>query len=242
MPPRLTIAYSYYEEPHHLERQIKLWEDYPPGVEIFVTDDGSSKYPAFDILKDVYFPYGADIQLWRVTRDLGFNSHGCRNLAATHASTDMVFFLDMDMSISPGDVGSLRRISYQDNSLYFFNCYVIHKKQFHTYPGHLNTFGCTKNTFWNAGGYDESYTGYHHGDREFHSRLELGTKKNNLGITTQLYRGGRRAVIDPGIPEDKTVVYDDDNMLIRYREPLPDLDTLTGTVPQKLNFPYLRLF
>lgn len=239
MPPRLTIAYSYFEEPELLEKQISLWEDYPPGVEIFITDDYSVKYPAHDILKDVYFPYGVDIQLWRVTRDLGFNSHGCRNLAAKYAPTDVIAFLDIDMTLNPGDVGQLRRITYSKGRTYFFNMYSYAKKQFFQFPGHLNTFIVHRDTYWEAGGYDESFTGYHTGDREFHQRLEQVSTKNNVGITLGLHRGGRKAVVDEGV--EGILEYDNENMLIKYSKPVPDLEQLKGTVSNKINFPFVRL-
>lgn len=239
MEPRLTIAYSYYEEPELLEKQIQLWEDYPPGVEIFVTDDGSQKYPALDILKRTYFPYGPNIQLWTVDEDIGFNSHGCRNLAATYAPTDPILFLDMDITITPGDVGSLRRVSYKDGRMYLFNAYVRHRKQFSACPGHINMFLTTKKTYWDAGGYDESFSGWHHGDREFHDRLKKVATTNNSGITLTIERGGRQTYVDNNY--EKSITYDNENMRLIYKEEPPDFNMLRGTQPNKLVFPYSRI-
>lgn len=239
MEPRLTIAYSYYEEPELLEKQAQLWEDYPPGVEIFVVDDGSQKYPALDILKRTYFPYGPNIQLWTVDEDLGFNSHGCRNLAATYAPTDPILFLDMDITLNPCDVGSLRRIAFKDGRHYMFNAYIRHKKTFVPCPGHINMFITTKKTYWDAGGYDESFTGWHYGDREFHERLEAASTKNNTGITLTIERGGREMYVDPD--QESRMVYDNTNMKLIYRDELPDFNILKGTQPNKLVFPYTRI-
>lgn len=242
MPPRLTIAYTYYNEPELLKEQIKLWEDYPPGVEIMVIDDGSEEYPAYDILKDVYFTYGVNFQLWKVARDLGFNSHGCRNLAAKYAPTDQICFLDIDMRLNPGDVGHLRRIAMNPKTIYRFNMYAVFKKQWYPYPGHINCFIVNKDTFWEAGGYDESYTGHHYGDRPFHKELDKLTKQANTGLTLNNYRTGRKMVTDYGLADDTIMpVYDNVEMKIKYPGEIPDFDAMANTLKSKLNFPFVRL-
>ena len=47
---RVTLGYTYYDNPDYLSRQLELWKTYPAGVDIFVVDDGSEIYPAVDIL------------------------------------------------------------------------------------------------------------------------------------------------------------------------------------------------
>lgn len=242
MEPRLTICYTYYEEPVELKRQIALWENYPPGVLIFVVDDGSSKYPAFDILKDVYFPYGVDIQLWRCTRDLGFNGHGCRNLAATYAPTEPIMFLDIDITLNPCDVGHLRRLQHAYGRVGKFSMYREYEKGWEPYPGHLNCFITTKETFWDAGGYDESFVGLHTGDRDFHEALAKVSSPVNLGCSLTLHRGGRGVTVDPyRVTKGMPITYDNDNMMIYYPVPPVPKHELQGTVTNKVNFPHLRL-
>ena len=49
-------------------------------LKLIIVDDGSMIYPAVDFLVKDDIP---DCSLYRVPVDLGFNSHGCRNLAMT---------------------------------------------------------------------------------------------------------------------------------------------------------------
>lgn len=234
---RFTIGYTYYNEPNLLKNQLEFWLRYPPEVEIILVDDGSQKYPAYDLLKDLDIP---NFQLWRVDKDLGFNSHGCRNLITNLASTDFVLYLDIDCLMSPDNVGYLKRVKWKEDKLYRFAMMNGVNKVYYPYPGHQNVFLVSKKNYWEAGGYDESFTGYHKGDREFHRRLEAVTQpfklSSSLGIT--VVRGGRKAVIDESVD---MITYDDEKMLIRLPRPSPKEVDLVGTVEEKINFSYTRL-
>jgi len=234
---RFTIGYTYYDEPEYLRSQIELWIRFPPEVEIILIDDGSQKYPAIDLLKDLDIP---NLQVWCVDEDLGFNSHGCRNLIAKLASTDHILFLDIDCLISPDSVGYLKTVKFKHDKLYRFAMMNSSNKKYYKYPGHLNVFLVHKDKYWEAGGYDESFTGYHKGDREFHKRLELVTKAskltNSLGIT--VVRGGRKVILDKSV---SFATYDDVNMVIRMPKLPPKESDLIGTVQTKINFSYSQL-
>lgn len=237
---RYTIGYTYYNEPDLLRQQISLWEKYPDKIEIIVVDDGSGEFPAYDVLKDVKFNNGPDLQLYKVTEDLGFNSHGCRNLIATVASSDNILFLDIDCQLSPTDAVFLRRVIFKESALYKFHLWNFKSKKWTMYPGHHNCFLVNRNDFWLAGGYDESFTGYHKGDREFIARLYEVTKPHKIsqsfGIT--VVRGGRKIIIDESV--DKTT-YDDVNMVIKVPNRVPSDRELTGKITSKLNFSYIKL-
>ena len=234
---RFTVGYTYYNEPELLKNQLEFWLRYPHEVEIILVDDGSQKYPAYEILKDLDIP---NFQLWQVDEDLGFNSHGCRNLITKLASTDYILFMDIDCLMSPDNMGFLKKIKFKENNLYRFAMMNGVTKKYFSWPGHHNVFLVNKETFWAAGGYDESFTGYHKGDREFHRRLEAITKQSkvsdSVGIT--VVRGGRKSIIDEEV--DKAT-YDDEEMLIRLPQPSPKEVDLVGKVKTKINFSYTRL-
>ena len=233
---RLTIGYTYYDEPESLKNQLEHWLRYPPEIQIILVDDGSQKYPAYEFLKDLDI---TNLQLWEVDEDLGFNSHGCRNLIARIAPTDFVLFMDIDCLISPDQVAYLKRIRLNRDKMYRFALLNTTNDKYDPWPGHPNVFLVNRDKYWEAGGYDESFTGWHKGDREFHRRLEkvvLPSKlTNSLGIT--VVRGGRRAVLDESLDR---IVYDDDAMLIRLPAPPPSEKDLVGTVKEKINFSYTR--
>jgi len=235
--PRITIGYTYYEEPELLEQQIKLWEKYPHEVEIVLVDDGSSLFPAKKILDKYKLSF--DLKLYAVDEDLGFNSHGCRNLIATVASSDTILFLDIDCSLNPNDVAYIRTVSFNKESVYTFFMYETHSYTF-KFMKHVNVFIVNKEKFWEAGGYDESFTGWHHGDREFKERLLSITKEKFLGtISCNLCRGSRKLILDENATTTK---HDNSNhslILPAYKE--KTYAEMRGTVKTKLNFSYTQV-
>jgi hypothetical protein len=234
---RFTIGYTYYDEPELLKEQMKLWDRYPHQIEIILIDDGSQKYPAFEILKDYNRP---DFQLWKVDEDLGFNSHGCRNLIANLASSDNILFMDIDCHISPENVAFLKTCDLKKSSIYKFALYSSSSFLYTPWPGHPNLFIVNKDTFWEAGGYDESFTGQHYGDREFMDRLNMiaETRRIAHGLGINVIRGGRKQMVDPTV--DRTV-YDDENMIIKHPPKTKTYAEMTGTITSKINFSYSRM-
>ena len=234
---RFTIGYTYYDEPELLKEQMKLWDRYPHQIEIILIDDGSQKYPAFEILKDYNRP---DFQLWKVDEDLGFNSHGCRNLIANLASSDNILFMDIDCQISPENVAFLKTCKFNKTSIYKFALYSSSSFSYTPFPGSPNMFIVNKETFWEAGGYDESFTGLHYGDREFMTRLDMITETKQItpSLGINVVRGGRRSVED--LTVDKTV-YDNTNMIIKHPPKTKTYAEMTGTITSKINFSYSRM-
>jgi hypothetical protein len=234
---RFTLGFTYYNEPELLRQQLNLWKHYPHQVEIILVDDGSEEFPAYDIVKDFDYP---TFQLWRVDEDLGFNSHGCRNLIAELATCDNILFSDIDCHFSPETIAFLKRVNFNPERLYYFSFYSSASFQYHPWPGHPNVFAINKDKFWEAGGYDESFTGWHHGDREFIERLQIVTElskiSDHLGFT--VVRGARKCEVDARV--DKTT-YDDVNMVIKIPTCMPPESELKGTVKEKINFSYSRL-
>lgn len=234
---RLTVGYTYYNEPKFLQKQIEYWNNYPEEIQIILVDDGSQKFPASEILNNYSNP---NFQLYRVTKDLGFNSHGCRNLIATLASSQNILFMDIDCFLNPCDAFFLKKINFNPNKHYKFNLFKQYCKTYQDWPGHHNIFLINKETFWKAGGYDESFTKYHKGDREFIARMETVSEKAKISksLTITLERGGRKTVLDPCV--DKTT-YDDENMLLKIPEKPPSEKELIGKITTKINFPYERI-
>ena len=87
---RLTVGYTYFDEPHKLKQQFEIWKKWPAEVDIILVDDGSDHSPAKDVIDEVGFKledYQPNFRLFKVTRNLGFNSHGCRNLVPMRESS-----------------------------------------------------------------------------------------------------------------------------------------------------------
>lgn len=205
----LTIIHTYYNEKTLLETQIERWNVYNQPVNIILIDDGSQNIPAIDVIQQHTLKDYINFSLYQVTEDIGFNSHGCRNLGATLAETDWLLFLDIDYTIQPNDLKALQTISLDPETWYELNAKF--KGRGNSYMA-LNQFLITKEMFLDSEGYDESFIPYHMGDRQFLDKLEKNYNKGNLDwLNLTCRRGGRKAVIrnDLDIP-----IYDDENMLL----------------------------
>jgi predicted glycosyltransferase involved in capsule biosynthesis len=208
----ITIIQTYYNERSHLETQIERWNCYNTPVNIILIDDGSQIEPAENVLKEHTLDDNINFSLYKVTEDIGFNSHGCRNLGAKLAQSNWLLFLDIDYTLQPSDLKKLQTETLDLNSWYEMNAKF--QGRGNPYMA-LNQFIITRKMFLEDGGYDESWVPFHMGDRELLARLESKYNKKNLDwLNLTCRRGGRKAVID----DTATIpVYDDDKMIFYTR-------------------------
>lgn len=160
----LTLGTTYYENPEHLEKFI---EYHLPFVnELIVVDDGSKIFKAVDVID----PH-SKIKLYRVKKDLGFNSHGCRNLIMKEASFDWVALLDADrLFLDEGkELLKIKTDHLDPLTHYKFIVHgIIEGEQVHQ---GVNDYLINKELFFKAGGYDEELVGIRTGDRDFFCQL-----------------------------------------------------------------------
>jgi glycosyltransferase involved in cell wall biosynthesis len=239
MPPRrwrelsqnnITIIQTYYNERFYLETQIERWNNFNTPVNIILIDDGSEIEPAENVLKEHTLNDNINFSLYRVTEDIGFNGHGCRNLGAKLAKSNWLLFLDIDYTIQPSDLKRLQTETLDLNSWYQLNAKFQGRGD--TYIA-LNQYMIPRKLFLDSGGYDESFVPFHYGDRELLSQLECDYQKINIDwMFLTCRRGGRKIISDDtrSIP-----VYDDENMLL-YSPPF-DKESIVHK-DTKLNFPW----
>ena len=96
---RITIGITYFNDGDYLQDWIQQIELFPNLTEVIIVDDGSQDEPiTFHLDAFKRMPkWAPDIKIYRVPDDLGFNSHGCRNLIAKIAETPLLQFFDIDM-------------------------------------------------------------------------------------------------------------------------------------------------
>lgn len=231
---KLTLIQTYYNEPEDLQRCIDQWNHITSDIEIILVDDGSIKLPAADVIAKNKIRDNISFSLYRVTEDIGFNSHGCRNLAAKVAEGDWLLFIDIDHTINPGDVDKLVNDTVLESySWYKLNTYYRDpaKKSLT-----LNQYVVDPTLYWDAGGYNESYVRFHMGDREFLQKLEdLSPEKVLDSFTIQCHRGGRKGIIDETL---RGPVYDNEKMVFytaRFdKEKIVQIETILNFEWEKL--------
>lgn len=160
----LTLGTTYYNNPSELINFVNLHLDYVD--ELIVVDDGS----ALSITN--YLVPSDKLRIFRVKKDYGFNSHGCRNLIMKQSTNDWVILLDVDRNfIRPHEsIGTIRKRLPKLNTrkLHRFLTHVRHEGNCHE---SVNDFLIHRDHFFSAGGYDEEIIGIRTGDREYFEQL-----------------------------------------------------------------------
>ena len=229
----ITIIQTYYNERFYLETQIERWNNYNTPINIILIDDGSQIEPAENVLKEHTINDNINFSLYKVTEDIGFNSHGCRNLGARLAKSNWLLFQDIDYTLQPSDLKRLQTETLDLNSWYELNAKF--QGRGNPYMA-LNQFLIPRKLFLDSGGYDESFVPFHYGDRELLSQLENEYQKINLDwLVLTCRRGGRKPRVDETI---KIPVYDDENMLIYT--PRFEIENVVHK-DTKLNFKWVQL-
>jgi hypothetical protein len=196
----ITVITTYYNNEDLLRKFIEnflLIEN----IRLIIVDDGSMIHPAIDTVKN--FP--ADrISLYRIKKDLGFNSHGARNLGHTVSVTDWIIFVDIDCNLLDiaDDIKKLRYANLNENSVYYFN---------------LNTFLIHKEVYGSCKGYDEEFINIHYGDRFFLEYLKDNFK--SVQMTRLIPTRPNKNVIFSS--EHEITTYDDEKKI--FYQPITDV-------------------
>jgi len=207
----ISVNITYYNEPHLLA----WWYDtfrtfYEQGVdvELNIADDGSLRQPAksfFD--KKVPMP---NMRLFRVLKDIGFNSHGARNLLMKQTRTEWNMLSDIDRKYPESTFANIIKKELNNElkrGTYYPFCNIKKSNDVS-----INEYVVSKADFWRMGGYDEEFVNIHWGDRLF---LEGLSRINQRCITPEWkvkYVRGARDVSYSA--EVTTTQYPDDNTLI----------------------------
>ena len=170
---KITLGTTYYENPEYLYRFLQLHRS--KVDEIIIIDDYSEKYPAENL-----FEKEDNVKLYKVTKNYGFNSHGCRNLIVNQAKNDWVCLVDVDREFydAGNDILRLHNKELDPEILYKF---VVHVHEFgNCVHQSVNDFLIHKSLFNRVGGYDEECQGYRIGDRQLFQQISNFAKTQTL--------------------------------------------------------------
>jgi len=211
--PQWRMIIPYYDNPHMLERQRRNFDRYcgalRESLRIIVVDD-CSPTPAEPILRGCT----ADLRVYRVTEDIPWNNHQCRNIGAREAcgpgQDSWLFFTDMDVMLTPEAAYTMMARSLSPAKHYTvsrtFAPDFSHRKT------HINTFLVRYGAFWVVNGYDVDLTpagsGGYGGDHQFLHQLRVITDHEHLTDVVAL--GFGRSAIDgtPVLPDADTAAFD----------------------------------
>jgi len=196
----ISLITTYYNEPQHL---IPFLENECSDIfsEVIVVDDGSQVYPAKNIMKSFDDPR---FKLYRIKEDLGFNSHGARNLAMKQCTNEWAMLIDIDRVGMGRFANILERYVLSAKDKEYFNWFLQGNEPTH------NDYCIRVDDFWESGGYDEEFVNWHYGDRLFIDRLNLYMYPTSIPYNLTASRRARQTshgdVAITTYPDDSTLI------------------------------------
>lgn len=145
-------------------------------IEWIIVDDCSPE-PALDEIRHAPPEVRSRIRLLRVDDDIPWNQHGARNLGAREAQSSWLLMTDMDrMIVSDHMAQVLEYIKTGKMTPAYHYKPIGMNMKYATVWGNekpiVNQFFCTKDAYWQCGGYDEDYCGIYGGDGPLLRALE----------------------------------------------------------------------
>lgn len=188
---QLTIVIPYFDQPQMLNLHIKHWGKYSrkfmEAVNIIIVDDCSKHWA----LNEMY--ERDSISLFRVLDDIPWNRGGARNLGSYAAQTPWLMHIDIDHLLLPDSAENLLKFlpQLQPDEWYRFKRYrrgpadetrnkdaIPRDAEFGEIKPHIDSYICSRNLYWSAGGYDEDYSGCLGGGSPFlHALGKVGRRK-----------------------------------------------------------------
>jgi glycosyltransferase involved in cell wall biosynthesis len=206
---RLTMIVPFYRNSAMLAEQIREWNRYPEGFKFIVIDDGSPE-PALPIIE-----YEASLELlerlsiYRIGVDIPWNRGGARNLGAQLADTDWIIHVDIDHLLPVESAKALLEAEVTPLCWYRFPRFrkgradETRRKDalpddvtFGQIKPHVDSYLCTKAMFWQAGGYNEEFSGCLGGGTPFLSELAKIAEPELLPETAALHVYTRDVIAD----------------------------------------------
>lgn len=182
---RFTLIVPFYRNVQMLREQVRNWEEYPEAVSIVLVDDGSPEDARSIVLKHASPALLQRIALYRIEVDIPWNRGGARNLGTARAETDWIVHVDIDHVLPAAAALSLLQFSPDPWRWYRFERFRLgradetrrkdkipdHAEYGRIHP-HIDSYLCTRDLYWAAGGYNEDFSGCLGGGSPFLAELE----------------------------------------------------------------------
>lgn len=182
----ITISLTYYGQVdkliHHCEFFSGMSDWLKNHITVQFINDAS---PDKGIFEDICHAYKHRFKLksYTVKQDIGFNNHGCRNLAMLQSETHWNWLIDIDVFFNEELLQAMTSTHLENNQFYVFKVRFDHydnpedyelfdEKKLLKWVAHPNVWLINKPCFWSTGGYDMEFAGMRHGDKEFFQAID----------------------------------------------------------------------
>jgi hypothetical protein len=260
MTPLITMIVPYYRQPAMLRKQLETWAEYSLAVRDamrFIVVDDCSPEPAKVAFDEPGAPL-ANISLYRIDKDVPWNRGMARNLGTKMATTPWVLHVDTDHILPPDSAAALvkqMRVvldivkTPHVEDWFRFERFRVGaadetrkkdradpKAKFVKIHPHIDSYLCTPEAYWKAGGYNEDFSGVLGGGTPFLKEMERTNGEPGL-ISFPLHVHTRDSVPDSS---EHTLPRDPEAFKRRKREIMAKRGTLRGHDPIRL--PWHKVF
>lgn len=181
----LTLIVPFYRNCAMLAEQVRNWNFYPESIRIILVDDGSPE-EAFPIVMEHATPETlARLEVYRINQDIPWNRGGARNLGAKRCNTAWMLHIDIDHILPPHCAEILALWHSAPVRWYRFPRYrrgradetrlkdaIPESQDYGQIHPHVDSYLCTRDMYWKAGGYNEDFSGCLGGGSPFLKYLE----------------------------------------------------------------------
>jgi hypothetical protein len=162
----ISIIVAYYNNHEMLAKQLEWITRWSPellkSLEFVIIDDGSVEKPA---KPEIFLNMPLRLVLYRISSDIPWNQDAARNIGAAKAAYDRLLFIDIDHLLTEELIGLLLKDGLAPDVVYRFPRKSAVDGS--VLDPHVNSFMCHRDTFWKAGGYDETFRGFYGSDYYF---------------------------------------------------------------------------
>lgn len=253
MKPLITMIVPYYRQPNMLRKQLETWQRYTAEVSAafnFVIVDDCSPEPAEDVFGDAWQPHG--VSLYRIDQDVPWNRGMARNLGTHVAETDWILHVDTDHVLGADEAAKLvangmhcvpkstwcrfRRFRMGRADETRKKDKIPPDAAYGEIHPHIDSYLCTKEMYWRAGGYNEDFSGVLGGGSPFlREMVKANGEPHVLKVALDVYT--RDAVPDSS---EHTLPRSPEAFKRRKQEIMRKRGTLRGHDPLRL--PWHRVF
>lgn len=253
----VTLCVPFYRQPRMLAKQLETWAQYDEETLkafCFIVIDDCSPEPALDVMTNAIEPIekkGGRLHLLRIDRDVQWNRGMARNLGTLEAPTEWVLHVDTDHTLPPemaqvlvGQVPKFKRDRWFRFSRYRIGAADETRKKDKADPKdsniqihpHIDSYLCTPEAYWAAGGYNEDFSGVLGGGSPFLKEMER-VNGTPIVLNEWLHVYTRHAVPDSS---EHTLPRDPAAFKRRKQEIMKARGTLRGHDPIRL--PWHKVF